>query len=364
MQHNNLDENLSQCSMHQIEDLKGRLKGSSQNVVITIHQKADADALGSSLALYLYLRKLGHQVHVISPTDYPRFLHWMPAHHCVINYEENEASKSLAGTLLAKADIIFCLDFSNFERLKDLCGLVEKCQAFRVLIDHHLDPSMPADFVYWDPGAAATCQLIYRLILDLGDKSLIDISMGECLYAGIMTDTGSFRFPSTSKEVHLIIADLLDIGVDNFKVHRLVYDNNSEERLRFLGFALSTKLQILAEYHTAYIVITNKELKQFHAQTGDTEGWVNYALSIEGIVFAAIIIEREDAVKLSFRSIGNFKVNQFAQDHFQGGGHKNAAGGKSDKSLQETLDKFLSLLPQYKEEIYKEVRKTENLIPC
>lgn len=350
--------------MHNLQSLKELLVSSPKNIVITTHQKPDADALGSSLGLYNYLKKYHHHITIVSPTDYPKFLFWMPGNNCVINYEENEQSKNHSDKAIAQADLIFCLDFSSWERLKNVAEPVKKSSAAKILIDHHLNPTVEATYTKWNSSAAATCELIFDLICELGDKNKIDIEIGECLYAGIMTDTGSFRFPSTSKKIHLIIADLIEIGVDNSKIHRMVYDNNSQEKLRFLGFVLYQKLHIMESYNAAYIAISNEELSMFNSQTGDTEGLVNFALSIEGVVFAAIIIEREDAVKMSFRSSGNFPVNEFASSHFEGGGHKNAAGGKSNLTYKDTLEKFLNLLPSYQQMLNAEYQSQPNLIPC
>jgi len=330
------------------------LLSSPKKIVITTHHKPDADALGSSLAWAGYLRKKNHVVHVITPTDYPRFLTWMQGNDQVIIF--NEGNEKRSAQLVREADLIFCLDFSSLKRINELGELVRRSPAQKVLIDHHLEPEHFADFELWDIKAAATAQLIYELIVRLGDRQDIDIAIGECIYAGIMTDTGSFRHPSTTKKVHLISADLIELGVETNKVHRLVYDNNTEAKLRFLGFALMEKLVVLPEYRTAYFAITSQELIRYNSQTGDTEGLVNYALSIENIVMAAVIIDRTEgaasqSAKLSFRSIGNFSVNDFARKHFDGGGHRNAAGGKSERSLDETVAYFLSLLPEYKEQL-------------
>jgi phosphoesterase RecJ-like protein len=350
--------------MQNLQVLKELLVSSPKRIVITTHQKPDADALGSSLALYNYLKKYNHHITVVAPTDYPKFIEWMPGNNCVIDYELNPQSKAKSEKDIAEADIIFMLDFSSWERLKNVAKAFQQAPGVKVLMDHHLDPTIKGDFELWNPKAAATCELIYDFIVMMGDRDKIDVQIGECIYAGIMTDTGSFRFPSTSKKIHLIIADLIDIGVNNSKVHRMVYDNNSFDKLRFLGFVLSQKMHILENFHTAYIAISKEELEMFHSQTGDTEGLVNYALSIEGIIFAAIIIERHDAVKLSFRSSGNFPVNQFSHDHFEGGGHKNAAGGISNLNYMQTLEKFLDLLPLYKDQLVKEYQPQTNLIPC
>lgn len=339
-------------SMQDLQAFK-ELLSSPKKIVITTHTKPDADALGSSLAWAGYLRKKNHQVQVITPTDYPRFLAWMPGNDGVIIF--NEGKEKQSAQLINEADIIFCLDFSSLKRINELGEIVRASQAVKVLIDHHLEPEHFADFEFWDIHAAATAQLIYELIVSLGDSEDLDISIGECIYAGIMTDTGSFRHPSTTQKVHLISAELIALGVETNKIHRLVYDNNTEAKLRFLGFALMEKLVVLPQYRTAYFAIGAEELIRYHSQTGDTEGLVNYALSIENVVMAAVIIDRMEgggkAVKLSFRSTGDFSVNDFARKHFDGGGHRNAAGGRSDASLDETIQKFLSLLPDYKAQL-------------
>lgn len=320
-----------------------------QKVVITTHHKPDADALGSSLGLSAFLKKKGHSVSVITPTDYPRFLHWMKGNDEVIVFNEGNEQKS--AELVKEATAIFCLDFSNLHRINDLGELVREASATKVLIDHHQEPEDFADFVSWSTQAAATAELVYMLIRDMEEESLVDPDIADCLYAGIMTDTGSFKHPNTTRNVHLITADLMERGADVSRVAKLVYDTNSQDRIRFLGYALNEKLTVLPEYRTAYFAITAEELKRFKSQTGDTEGLVNYALGIEGITLAAVIIDRVEAVKLSFRSVGAFSVNIFARNHFDGGGHKNAAGGKSDLDLDQTVHKFESLLQEYKNQL-------------
>jgi phosphoesterase RecJ-like protein len=317
-----------------------------RQIFITTHHKPDADALGSSLGLAGYLRKKGHHVTVVTPSDYPDFLAWMPGNDEVIVYDarRNDAQvREIIGT----AEVIFCLDFSCLNRINELGSYIRNAPGTKVLIDHHLEPENFADLDFSNPKAAATAELVFEVIRDLGDQDMIDVGIGESLYAGIMTDTGSFRHPSTSRNVHLIIAELLDAGIDLSSVHRRIYDSHSEMRLRFLGFVLKDKLVVLPEYNTAYIAITQDELRQYQSKTGDTEGLVNFALSIEGVVFAAVLIDRGQAVKISFRSVGGFSVNEFARQHFQGGGHLNASGGISYESLDDTVQRFLSLLPQY-----------------
>jgi phosphoesterase RecJ-like protein len=324
-----------------------------RRVVITTHHKPDADALGSSLGLAGYLKKKGHQVSVISPTDYPAFLAWMNGNDEVIIF--NEGNEARSAQLVADAELIFCLDFSSLARINELGELVRQSPAEKVLIDHHLEPEDFAKYSFWTTEAASTAELVFQLILDLGDQKLIDTEIAEALYSGIMTDTGSFKHPSTTARTHEIVAALIRAGANVHKVSKLVYDTNSLERLRFMGFALSEKLQVLTEYNTAYIAISAEELQQYQSKTGDTEGLVNYALSVQGVVMAALIVERQEAIKISFRSIGDFSVNAFARSHFEGGGHKNAAGGVSYQSLEETVNKFVGLLPQYKDQLQAKV---------
>ena len=335
-------------SRRDTEEIKA-IWANPKNVVISTHHKPDADALGSCLALAKVLEKKGHKVTVIVPSDFPAFLNWMSGRDHVIIFDPE--SPALVKKYLEEAELFCILDLNAFSRLHDLGELIKAyTKTPKILIDHHLSPEANmADMYFWDNKAAATCELLYELIVTIGDKVLIDKKIAEALYAGIMTDTGSFRFPSSSSKVHRIIAELLDFGADNALVHELVFDEYSESRLRFIGFALSKKLFVLPEYHTAYFVISAKELENYESKTGDTEGLVNFGLSIEGILFACVIIEREDNVKLSFRSSGNFSVQNFAATNFEGGGHKNASGGISKLNLKETEQKFIGLLPLYKE---------------
>ncbi|UOQ54693.1 DHH family phosphoesterase [Hymenobacter cellulosivorans] len=335
--------------MSTISELK-ELLAQPRQIFITTHHKPDADALGSSLGLAGYLRKKGHQVTVVTPSDYPSFLSWMPGNDEVVVYDarQNDAQvREIIGT----AEVLFCLDFSCLGRINEMGEYIRTAPGTKVLIDHHLEPEQFADLDFSNPKAAATAELVFEVIRDLGDQDMIDVGIGESLYAGIMTDTGSFRHPSTSRNVHLIIAELLNAGIDLSSVHRRIYDSHSEMRLRFLGFVLKDKLTVLREYNTAYIAITQDELRQYQSKTGDTEGLVNFALSIEGVVFAAVLIDRGQAVKISFRSVGDFSVNEFARKNFNGGGHHNAAGGISHDPLEPTVQRFLELLPQYQTQL-------------
>ncbi|WP_051633023.1 DHH family phosphoesterase [Thermonema rossianum] len=320
-----------------------------RKVAITMHHNPDADALGSALGLARYLKKKGHQTLVISPSAYPGFLEWLPQDGEVIVFEEAETEDIKQA--IDACDLVAYLDFSVPSRMEALEPLFSGLDKPSLLLDHHIAPTIQATFHFWDPAAAATAQMVYRLIAAMGDLELLDPHIGEAIYAGIVTDTGSFKYPSTSREVHEIAGHMIDIGVPTSTIHYRIYDNNSENRLRLLGYLLSEKLRVLPEYRTAYFTLSADEQERFCTEKGDTEGFVNYALSIRDIVFAAIFMEKEGKIKISFRSIGSFPVNEFAQAHFNGGGHKNAAGGASHVSLEETEKLFLSLLPQYKEQL-------------
>ncbi len=333
----------------QIKEIK-ELLSTPQNIVIIPHRNPDGDAIGSSLALYHYLKN-EHDVNVVSPNDYPDFLKWLPSDSKAVRFFDKQNSQSKK--LLDKATLIFLLDFNTLSRIGDnMQKIVEKFEGPFIMIDHHQQPDNVAKYIYSDTSICSTCQMIYQFIDMLGDVNKIDAAIATCLYVGIMTDTGSFRFPSTTSTTHRIIADLIDKGADNAKIHNNIYDTNSYGRLQLLGCALSN-LKIVKEYKTAYITLSQAELDKFNFQKGDTEGVVNYALSLDGIIFAAIFIEDKEQriIKISFRSKGVFSVNQFSRNHFNGGGHDNAAGGRSEVSLEETVSNFINLLPTYKTEL-------------
>jgi len=326
--------------------------GQTRQVVIITHHKPDADALGSSLGLAGYLKKKGHSVTVVTPSDYPEFLHWMPGNDEVLAFDKTN-QKQITDKI-NQGEIIFCLDFSSLKRVQDLTEVLRNAPGKKVMIDHHLEPEDFAEFVKWDVQSASTAQLIYKLIRELGDESLIDANIADCLYAGLMTDTGSFRHSNTHHEEFAVAGELVRLGADPSKVSKLIYDTNTLERLRLMGFVLSEKLKVLPEYRTAYMTLSADELKRLGSQTGDTEGLVNYGLSIKGIRLSVMIHERKDSVKLSLRSLGEFSVNEMARKHFEGGGHRNASGGSSSLSLDQTLQKFLSILPEYKEQLNRD----------
>ncbi|MCQ6959974.1 DHH family phosphoesterase [Mucilaginibacter aquariorum] len=317
-----------------------------RKIVITTHHKPDGDAMGSSLGLYNYLIQQGHHAKVITPTDYPDFLNWMPGNGEVIIYTENT---ELSATLIADAEIIFCTDFNSLSRINEMGVLVGKSAAYKVMIDHHLEPEDFDDYRHWDINACAAAQLVYTFIVDqLKHKELINKDVATCLYTGIMTDSASFRLPNTTSTVHRIVAELIDAGANNARIHDLVYNSASENRLRFLGHCLANCLEILPEYNTAIISVNKTDIARFNVNTGDTEGIVNYALSIATVRLAAFIVQRNDKVKLSLRSKGEFPANEICKKYFNGGGHRNAAGGQSDEPLEATINKFKSILPEYK----------------
>ncbi len=320
-----------------------------KNIVIIGHRNPDGDAVGSTLALKHYLNKKGHTVTVVMPNDYPDFLHWLPGSDTTyrFDWQNNQSQKAIQ-----KSDIIFLLDFNTLHRVgSDMQNTLEKYPNDFVMIDHHQQPD-DMKYMYSDVSICSTSQMVYQFIEMNSDLSLIDKDIATCLYTGIMTDTGSFRFRSTTSLTHRIIADLIDKGAQNDRIHNNVYDANSYNRLLLLGQALSN-LQILPEYNTAFITLTEEEKKRFDFQKGDTEGVVNYALSLKGIIFAAIFIEdkEQNIIKISFRSKGTFSVNKFARNHFNGGGHDNASGGRSELSMEETITNFSSLLQNYKTEL-------------
>lgn len=320
-----------------------------KNIVIVGHRNPDGDAMGSTLALKFYLEKKGHNCKVVVPNEYPDFLHWLPGSDSTyrFDWQNNQSQKAIQNS-----DIIFLLDFNALHRVgSDMQKTLENYKNDFAMIDHHQQPD-DVTYMYSDTSICSTCQMVYQFIEMNNDLELIDADIATCLYTGIMTDTGSFRFRSTTSATHRIIADLIDKGAENDRIHNNVYDANSYNRLLLLGQALSN-LQILPSYKTAYITLTSEEKKRFDFQKGDTEGVVNYALSLKGIIFAAIFIEDSDQeiIKISFRSKGKFSVNQFARNHFSGGGHDNAAGGKSDLDMAKTVTKFTSLLLQYKSEL-------------
>ncbi len=328
------------------EDFKTAI-GSSKQITIVTHFSPDGDAMGSSLGLYFFLKALGKNVEVIVPNEYPQFLHWLPGHAGVIVHEKETAK---AENYILNSDLIFTLDFNSFKRIEALGKCIEANPCSKVLIDHHQQPDNYAQLVYHDTLACSTSELIYEFICGVANADSVDKNIATCLYTGIMTDSGSFRFNSVTANTHKITAELIAKGANNSDIYSAVNDNFTKERLRLLGHCLA-KMVVLDEFKAAYIFLTTEELEKFSFQKGDTEGIVNYALSIGNVVCSAFFNQAEDGVKISFRSKGKFDVNAFARAHFAGGGHINAAGAKSHLSMEETVKKFVDLLPSYKAQI-------------
>ena len=328
-----------------MQELKNLLS-TKQNVVITTHVNPDGDAIGSSVALLNFLIKMGHDVSVIVPNDYPDFLKWMKNDELIINYSN---SKNESQEKIKNASLIFCLDFNNLNRINELGDYISDSKAKKVLIDHHLDPIDFYDFKIHDIKASATAELIYNFLIEL-DSNAVDKDISEALYTGILTDTGSFKF-SMSPKVHKIVSDLMIRGVDIGFINNKIYDSNSLDKLKLIGYALSEKLEVISNGNAAYIVLSRKDLKDHNFKKGDTEGLVNYALSISNVNMAVLIIETKERIKFSFRSIGQFSVNEFAKKYFNGGGHKNAAGGSLEDKLSVALEKFLKDISKYSKDL-------------
>ena len=334
--------------MLQINEIFPQLRD-PKNVVITTHQKPDGDAMGSSLGLFHFLKQLGHSVTVVSPTNWADFLDWMPSTKLVLDYERQTEE---ANELIDKADWIFCLDFNTLSRTKRMEEKLTNATGIRILIDHHQEPQIEK-FAYGvsSTNKSSTCEMVYDLIMDSGNEAFINESVAECLYSGVMTDTGSFRFPSTSASAHRMVATLKDKGLQHSQVHEALFDNYLENRFRFIGHILLNRMEIFYEYNTALIAVNQQDLIKYDIITGDTEGLVNYPLSLKGIKLAAIVIDRGEERKCSFRSKGNFDVNTFARKYFNGGGHFNASGGQSKEPLDAVVAKFKEALTENKDQL-------------
>lgn len=318
--------------------------------VVIPHRNPDGDAMGSTLALCFFLNKMGANAVVISPNEAPSFLQWLPGFESVVLFDRQ---KEQALKLIDEAELIFTLDFNDFSRTgSEMEAVLHNKKATYIMIDHHQQPSDYAEFMYSDTSMSSTSEMVYHFIDQIGALALIDKNIATCIYTGILTDTGQFKFPNTTATTHQIAAHLMELGVDHFKIHQEIYDTNDQSKLELLGCCLSS-MEVLRDYNTAILKLSAEELEQHHYKKGDTEGLVNYGLSLKGIIFSVIFIEHKDEgiIKISFRSQGNFSVNEFARAHFEGGGHDNAAGGKSNDSLETTIERFKSLLPQYLEKL-------------
>ncbi|MGI9552834.1 MAG: DHH family phosphoesterase, partial [Aurantibacter sp.] len=316
---------------------------------IVPHKNPDGDAIGSTLALWHYLKNMGQEAVIVSPNDYPGFLKWMPGNEHILNFEREN---SQAREKIRSATLICTLDFNHLGRAGQMADFLIDSQADYIMIDHHQEPADYAKITYSDVDMSSTCEMVYNFIELLGDTDKITPDIATCIYTGIMTDTGSFKFSSTTSRTHRVVADLMEKGARNTEIHHNIYDTNSANRLKLLGIALNNMV-ILDDYNTAYITLSQGELDSCDYQKGDTEGFVNYGLTLKGIKLATIFIENyeEGIIKISFRSVGGFSVNKFARRHFEGGGHDNAAGGKSNAPMVETVSKFTTLLKDYKNDL-------------
>lgn len=332
-----------------VHTLKNLLKD-PKKVVIIGHKNPDGDAVGSCLGLWYFLMNRGHEALVILPNDYPHFLKWLPGNDSVLIYE-HETKK--AQERINNADIIFTLDFNALNRTGGMEAVLKEASADFVMIDHHQQPDDYAVVTYSDTQMSSTAEMVFHCIEALDGLLELNQAIATNLYAGIMTDTGSFRFPATTAETHRVIAALIESGANNSEIHQKIFDTNSPDRMKLLGIALNNMV-LLPEYNAAYITLSQADLDNNNFKKGDTEGFVNYPLSIEGVIFSTIFIEnrQESITKISFRSKGDFSVNDFARNHFNGGGHINAAGGRSEQSLENTVKEFISILPNYKDALH------------
>lgn len=318
------------------------------SVVITTHHKPDGDAMGSTLGLCAFLKHFVTDVVVCTPTDYSENLFWLPGNADVLDFE---AVPDLVAQKVAQADAVFCLDFNRLSRINQLGDLVRESKAVKVMMDHHLEPEEFADFTYWNHQASSTCELVYLWIKDAFGAEFVDADIATCLYTGLMTDTGNFQHNNTKPATLRLAADLMEHGADHLVIHANIYDVFSLDRSRLFGYSLYKKLEIIPECKTALIYLDRDELRKFHVQTGDTEGLVNFGLGLKDIVFSVLIIDRTERVKMSFRSKGNFPANELATKYFEGGGHRNAAGGQSTDTLEATVTKFKKVVWEYQNQL-------------
>jgi phosphoesterase RecJ-like protein len=319
-----------------------------KKIVIITHPNPDGDAMGSSFGLYNYLIQKKHQVWVVLPTSYAEFLNWFPGIKSVL---VNPNHKDFILKCFDAADLICCLDFNALSRVNDLGEAIGKSKAKKMMIDHHQQPDNFADFMFSDVTASSTAEMVYDFIELMGETHLVNKDIATCIYTGIMTDTGSFQFSCTTPKVHRTVAKLLEQGIDFVNIHNRLNNSFSESRLRLFGYSITERMKIYPEYKCALIYLSREDLQKFQLRIGDTEGLVNYPLKIKGINMAAFIVDRTEQVKLSFRSIGKFDVNQLTRKYFNGGGHINAAGGQSKETLEQVIAKFESILPEYKEQL-------------
>lgn len=317
----------------------------ANKIVITAHKSPDGDSIGSSVGLYRFIQKLNKEVTICHPDKAPTYLQWLEGVEDILVFEENADA---VREKLAEADVLICLDYNDFSRVgKDMQEELEKFDKQIILIDHHLNPAPITDLILSETEVCSTCQLVYEVIAQSNQKHLLDTNIVTPLYLGIVTDTGSFRFPSVEARTHQIIAEMIELGLIHYKVHENTFDNNTVDRLKLRGFATSEKLELLHNNKVALISLSQAELNRFNYQKGDTEGLVNMALSVDGINAAILLTEQDDLIRMSFRGKGVYEVNIIANEQFGGGGHKYAAGGSSTLSLNDTIAKLKEQIPNY-----------------
>lgn len=325
----------------------------SNNIVITTHLSPDGDALGSSLALYHFLKNKDKNVTVIVPNSYPYFLEWLEGTQQIINYELNPHD---ADKLFESADLIFSLDYNIPKRIGRMADSFINSKAPKILIDHHLLPGDCFDVIISYPQISSTSELIFRTLYQAEQFDAINFTIAECIYCGMMTDTGGFTYNSNNPEIYEIISLLLQKGIDKDVIYAKVFNNYNEERFRLLGYTLSQRMKTYPELHTALIWLSKEDQKQFDFSKGDTEGFVNYPLNIQGIIFSVFIREDEHLIKISFRSQGDFPSNEFAARFFNGGGHLNASGGEFYGTIQDAIQLFEDGLAQYREKLKETIK--------
>jgi len=331
-----------------ITSIKEVLNKSQLRITIIPHENPDGDAMGSSIGLAEILINAGHEVTIITSNDYPAFLKWFSTKAKIVIYDSD---KKLGKQILNDTELLFCLDYNEPGRAGRLEKKVRNFDRTKILIDHHPYPNYFCDFTISEPQYSSTAELLFDVTTLLGLEQCINSSAAEALYTGILTDTGSFNHNTSDPNTFKVVSKLMEFGVDTEKIHGQVYNNFSASRMKLLGYCLNDKMKVFPEYRAAFISLSKKELEEFNFKPGDTEGFVNYPLSINNIVFSAIFIEKENYVKASFRSKGNFATNSFSNEHFNGGGHLNASGGESKLSFEKTIEKFTQLLPEYKHQL-------------
>jgi bifunctional oligoribonuclease and PAP phosphatase NrnA len=319
-----------------------------KKIAFLIHINPDGDALGSALGLSKLLSNKGHECLVISPNDFPDFLRWMPGAPEICLLSE---SFPRAEEFMKNAELIFVVDCNELKRIIRLQEDYNASKAYKILIDHHPGPDLYVDCMLSDTSVSSTAELIYRFMIETGLQNHADQDVATCLLTGIMTDTGCFSHNSSSRKTYETVAALLDYGIDKDEIYNRIYNNYSEKRMHLLGFSLYEKMEVLDKYHTAIISLTLEELNKFNFQVGDTEGFVNYPLSIKGICFSVLFVENGNKIRVSLRSKGSFAVNEIARKYFSGGGHANASGGDSYESMEETISRFKAIIPEYQEEL-------------